>query len=78
MIDDSQENDYDKAFNMAIKSLKKQIPKKPYKDSYGCLRSKCCGCAIKFLATARGGFWGVHRDAYCSNCGQAIDWSEVE
>ena len=28
MIDDSQGNDYDSAFNLAIKALEKQIPKK--------------------------------------------------
>ena len=57
-------------------ALEKQIPKKPYKDEYGCLRSKCCGYAVEHEAHAKGGLMGVYIDLYCTNCGQAIDFKE--
>lgn len=79
MIDDSQENDYDKAFNMAIKSLRKQIPKKPIfvhvREFVGDRIYKCPSCGgplgVKSFALRQGTIG-------CSRCLQAIDWSEVD
>ncbi len=63
MIDDTQGSDYDKAFNMAIEALEKQIQKKPlnnieYPSCPSCNRAFYFGCI----------------DKYCSECGQAIKW----
>lgn len=62
-----------KAFDMAIKALEKQIPKKPVFEEYtdkhedGCWTCPVCGGTI-----------GVYdlRDNWCSDCGTMMDWSE--
>ena len=67
MIEDSQGNDYDKAFNMAIADMEKQIPKKPNEEQKDCVEAtipRCPNCYSMFI------------EKYCSKCGQAIDWSE--
>lgn len=68
-----------KAFEMAISALEKQIPKKPIPIDYK-----------KFIDTVdnatylRGAFWCpncnhvVRSGDYCNDCGQAIDWSDIE
>lgn len=54
-----------KAKELAIKSLRKQIPRKCVKkDGYF-----VCSICRKLV---------VYDDAYCRNCGKAIDWSEYE
>ena len=52
---------------LAISALEKQIPKKP--DLDGGVYCPCCLHEFK-----------SHYDEtrYCPNCGQAIDWSDVE
>lgn len=61
-----------KAYDLAIEALEKQIPKKPngkfnvpdYVLAYGI----CPSCGL-----------GVNSDMkFCSECGQAIDWSDDE
>ena len=54
------------AFDMAIKALEKQIPKKPsrWQDGYSC----CSNCKRGI----------IKEDRFCCYCGQRIDWSEVE
>lgn len=52
------------AYNMAIKALEKQIPKKPIKHKYEIVCPSC-----KTL---------VGSSPYCRYCGQALDWSEKE
>lgn len=56
--------DYAAAFEMAIKAVEKQIPKKPikYKDEIICPSCKTL----------------VGSSPYCRYCGQALDWSEAE
>lgn len=63
-------------FNMAIKALEKQIPKKPilhpfFEDgtdySYYICPNRCERYSQVNL-----------QDNYCRKCGQRIDWSEVE
>lgn len=57
--------DYQIAFDMAIRALRKQIPRKCVKkDGYF-----VCSICRKLV---------VYDDAYCRNCGKAIDWSEYE
>lgn len=54
-----------KAKELAIKSLRKQIPRKCVKkDGYF-----VCSICRKLV---------VYDDAYCAYCGKAIDWSEYE
>lgn len=61
------------AYDIAIKTLGKQIPKKPlnqsdeYDRTYG--NCPCCGeMVVDYPDDFR----------VCSNCGQAIDWGEEE
>ena len=52
-------------FEFAINALEKQVPKKPKTDDrYIMYICPCCNDFIK-----------VNHN-YCTNCGQAIDWSE--
>ena len=54
-----------KAKELAIEALRKQIPRKCVKkDGYF-----VCSICRKLV---------VYDDAYCHNCGKAIDWSEYE
>ena len=51
---------FDEAFEIAINSIKKQIPKKPIpEDCFTC--PSCEGYLI-------------YGDKYCQECGQLIDW----
>ena len=59
--------DYAIAFESAISALEKQIPKKP--DLDGGVYCPCC--LHEFKAN-------YNTTSYCPNCGQAIDWSDVE
>lgn len=56
----------DLRYKIAIKALEKQIPFRPerYKGFYG-----QCKCKAIFLDKLT---------EYCGNCGQRLDWSEVE
>lgn len=69
------------SIDMAIKALKKQIPKKPRKtDSYrGMLirvyayECPTCGnaCLEKYMNERQ-------NTTFCWNCGQKLDWSDAE
>ena len=60
--------------NAAIETLEKQIPKKPEpkKDASGDEYYVCpiCGVYQEYLTDGK--------PPYCVNCGQALDWQEVE
>lgn len=60
------------AVQMAREALEKQIPKKPSGTltTSGISRYKSgnCGCGTAIAMVYK----------YCPNCGQSIDWSEVE
>lgn len=80
--------DYAIAFEEAIKALEKQIPKKVIlgydEQDYvrcpqckieiaamdDCLLYHCPGCGEKDAI--------LQGDNYCFNCGQALDWSDME
>ena len=51
---------------LAISALEKQIPKKPDLDDG--VYCPCCLHEFKVHYATR----------YCTNCGQAIDWSDTE
>lgn len=59
-----------KAYNMAIKALEKQIPKKPHKN-YEKVNLKWCVCG-NYLGELK------NEQNYCKWCGQALDWGEEE
>ena len=59
--------------NFAIKAIDKQIPKKPKpkKDASGeYYVCPICGVYQEYLTDGK--------PPYCVNCGQALDWQEVE
>jgi len=57
-----------KAFEMAIGALKKQIPMKPRLRTQNLCAYKCAVC----------GHLLEEEEYYCQNCGQYIDWEEIE
>lgn len=59
------------AFIMAIETLEKQIPKKPY-NTEGYIDDKKVG--IHYCDSC--GHFVFYSDRYCNKCGQVIDWSE--
>lgn len=71
--------DYSMAFEMAIKALEKQTPKKPLDIctpvvTWG-LCPVCKGELNKLGNRPNRVFKG---NAYCIDCGQALDWSDTE
>lgn len=77
--DDGRPTPYlDKAVEMAIEALEKQIPKKPYYEAdgyaYGELvydSAECPTCGHLFEYDIND--WESN---YCLNCGQKLDWGE--
>ena len=51
---------------VVIKALKKQIPKKPYWETYVGWHCKSCGAGV------------FSNESFCPLCGQAIDWKECD
>ncbi len=68
--------DHSEFIKVSIDALEKQIPKKPYKDDE-VYRCRVCDTAVEYEVKV-GWFYGYYRDSFCSECGQAIDWSEEE
>lgn len=72
------DSDYE-ANHMAIKALKKQIPKKPTPIDY----EKYID-VIDNARFLRGAYWCpnckrvVKSGSFCSDCGQKLDWSDEE
>lgn len=68
--------DYSIAFKTAIKSLDKQIPKKPINE--GCYY--ICPCCRDDLGVSDDDIfiYELSMPKYCSNCGCKLDWSEVK
>lgn len=63
---------YKNGLRMAINALKKQIPKKPHKN-FEKFSGVWCSCG-KYLG--KGYF--VEKPSFCSDCGQAFDWSDSD
>ena len=59
------QHDFVKEIKIAIESLEKQIPKKPYWEYGGC---HCKSCGLDVLSD----------ECFCPLCGQAIDWEVDE
>lgn len=70
-----------KSLVMAIKALEKQIPKKPFKtmdenNPYYKYMPWCCPCCRETLY--EDAEWGNQEFAYCTECGQKLDWSDED
>lgn len=65
--------DYAAAFEMAIEALEKRMPKKPVTEKdkviFGIVCGRCPECDSAVYSTT---------NLYCPNCGQALDWSDIE
>ena len=59
---------------LAIEALEKQIPKKPKRDKEYSLGRVCPKCH-DYLGNVQ---FITHHCNYCKNCGQALDWSDIE
>lgn len=60
---------------LAIEALEKQIPKKPILKEYGFFGPyPFCSWCDNVLINTRNDSW--HKEKFCPNCGQALDWSE--
>ena len=63
--------------DMAIKSIEKQIPNKPYFGNvvtdyyiYDCMKCPCCNGFLVHENDSKG------KHNYCHNCGQKLDWND--
>lgn len=63
--------DYQEAFDVAVECIEKQIPKKP-KMPHKYIREWECQRCKSYFAQLN------DRPRYCCECGQRIDWGEVE
>lgn len=61
----------------AIYALEKQIPKKPILKEYGFFGPyPFCSWCDNALINTRNDSW--HKEKFCPNCGQALDWSDLK
>ena len=73
--------DVSTAIDLAIKSLEKEVPKKPKKLSYEPLirhgwEYECPECS-KAIGINSVGFDFTDEDPFCPSCGQKINWKET-
>jgi hypothetical protein len=67
------DDEADKAKEMAIQALEKQIAKKPYSDQKGLLDVKMWNCPVCKKEVISD--WNRYfANDYCHNCGQKLDW----
>ena len=66
-----------KSLDIAISAIEKQIPKKPINVEKHYYECPCCehdlGVSDDDIFVYKN-----HTSVYCSNCGQALDWSDTE
>ena len=62
---------HDDAIELAVDSLRKQIPQKAVGNHYAHMRCPACNHRIP----SGGGSSSRRRDNWCNYCGQKIDWS---
>lgn len=57
--------------------IRKQIPKKPILKEYGFFGPyPFCSWCDNALINTRNDSW--HKEKFCPNCGQALDWSDIK
>ena len=62
---------------IAIKAIKKQIPKKPNIERQdACFAFWCPGCNNLLINKYNNEFIVGEKEEFCEECGQRIDWSE--
>lgn len=64
------------AFKMAIEALEKQIPKKPIRKDWSI--SKCPACNVYLGEWLEDGYHADWERLKICDCGQKLDWTEVE
>ncbi len=69
-------------YEVAVKALEKQIPKKPLLRMCGDCQKDCVDCD-RYEDRCPNCNGGLYADSgklyeYCPNCGQKLDWSEQE
>ena len=73
--DDGRPTPYlDKAVDIAIEALEKQIPKKVVENRWIYTR---CDCGHEFSIHHGDGYYSIpykQKTNYCPNCGQKLDW----
>ena len=70
--------DLNNAYDIAIKALEKQIPKKVKIEQW--IYTKC-DCGFEFSKHHGDGYYSIpieNKTKYCPNCGQKLDWSDRE
>ena len=72
---------YKNSLRMAINALEKQIPKKPYIQQVeiedydrDCMECPSCDSFLGYETDCKEEHY---QDNYCPNCGQKLDWSEL-
>lgn len=66
--------DMNEEFDIAIKALEKQIPKKVVENRWIYTR---CDCGYEFFIHHGDGYYSIpykQKTNYCPNCGQKLDW----
>ena len=68
--------DMNEEFDIAIKALEKQIPKKVVENRWIYTR---CDCGHEFSIHHGDGYYSIpykQKTNYCHNCGQKLDWGK--
>lgn len=67
------------AIGIAIKSMEKQISKKPKIIKHKYHNSHTCPfCDLELICSDETGYFSGKRHRYCPDCGQKLDWEEGE
>lgn len=72
-----ENNENQKAFEIAIKALERQIPKEP-ENGNAC---PVCRTEVKYYYVGENSIFDLPilvKDRFCTNCGQKIDWSKSD
>ena len=68
------------ALETAIEALKKQIPRKPIKESLNLIYFQdflCPSCKKRIISKLDGEWLAGRLQKYCDDCGQALEWGET-
>lgn len=65
-----------KNLEVVIKALEKQIPKKPLVEAWSPALCPCCNAELS--ESIGDGYYKHYKGLKICDCGQSLDWSEVE